>query len=336
VRVLPEDLCELLAEASADPAVDEDVRSSVFAKQIGAPCTDSADFADHVGTLVVTGKAQPEAVFVVPPETCTSVEALGGGFAAGDKLLVIDSNGTCGVTPGSRSVEFCPETVLYEDLYGLCIDSCALGDPFAVVEDPSCMDKDHLPDEIAAAGIDVDFFAEQGNCPGAVKGIVDEDGHTCSERLSSVLPTFFPSAGKTTLCDVCCLTCRNAGQDCPGADEARRLTANVDPACIDECVGSYNNPNSPEGRSPPPYAARRRRAATYPPFTALTHPPFKVTSGGEFKVCFCDSARADCTAPSAYDVEVGTLRASGIACLLEQGLSTGECVPQSEGGLRCT
>jgi hypothetical protein len=261
------------------------------------------------------------------------VEALGVGFAPGDGRLVIDKNGTGGVTPGSSSVEFCPEPVAYEDLLGLCIDACALGDPLAVVEDPSCMDKDHLPGEIAAAGIDVGWFAAQGNCPGAVQGIVDEDGHTCFEPLKAVLPPFFPNAGETTLCDVCCLTCQKAGQDCPGAKEARRLQSNLDPLCLDACVGSYDNPNSPEGRSPPPYAARRRRT---PESLALTHPPFKLTAGGEFKVCFCDSARADCTGPSAFDVEVGTLKSSGVSCLLEQGLTTTECVHQPEGGLRCS
>lgn len=282
------------------------------------------------------------------------------------------------------------------------------------------MDRDHLPREIAAAGINATFFEEQGNCPGAVKGIVDEDGHTCMEPLSLVLPSFFPDAGATTLCDVCCLTCANAGQTCPGtlaASTTRRLQKRVsgktdrsepacsslcshagydleseecrelcsqagsligfidrsigestdgffggstggsgggspspapsggrrrvsvdvgglDPGCIHACIMSYNDPFSPDGRSAPPYAARRRRD---PVPTALTHPPFSVVSGGEFKVCFCDSARADCTAPSAYDVEVGSLRSSGISCLLEQGLSnTNECVSQTEGGLRCS
>jgi hypothetical protein len=66
----------------------------------------------------------------------------------------------------------------------------------------------------------------------------------------------------------------------------------------------------------------------------------KFTSGGTFKVCFCDSTlRGDegCTSPEHYGVEVGEVQASGISCLLTNSLFNRKtCVPMgSVGALRC-
>jgi hypothetical protein len=66
----------------------------------------------------------------------------------------------------------------------------------------------------------------------------------------------------------------------------------------------------------------------------------KFTSGGTFKVCFCDSTlRGDegCTKPEHYGVEVGEVQASGISCLLTNSMFNRKtCVPMgTAGGLRC-
>jgi len=72
----------------------------------------------------------------------------------------------------------------------------------------------------------------------------------------------------------------------------------------------------------------------------LIFPNVTFTSGGTFKVCFCDSTlRGDegCSLPEHYGVEVGEVQASGISCLLTNSLFNRKtCVPMgSAGGLRC-
>jgi hypothetical protein len=72
----------------------------------------------------------------------------------------------------------------------------------------------------------------------------------------------------------------------------------------------------------------------------LIFPKIKFTSGGTFKVCFCDSTLLGddgCTSPEQYGVEVGEVQASGISCLLTNSqLNRKTCVPMGEeGALRC-
>jgi hypothetical protein len=66
----------------------------------------------------------------------------------------------------------------------------------------------------------------------------------------------------------------------------------------------------------------------------------KFTSGGTFKVCFCDASlledKAGCTGPADYGVEVGEVQASGISCLLTNSMFNRKtCVGMGPGALRC-
>jgi len=68
-------------------------------------------------------------------------------------------------------------------------------------------------------------------------------------------------------------------------------------------------------------------------FTGVT-----FTTGGTFKLCFCDSVLLDgpCSDVSHYNVEVGRVHASGVYCLLKERMfQKGHCVSQYHGGLRC-
>jgi hypothetical protein len=49
---------------------------------------------------------------------------------------------------------------------------------------------------------------------------------------------------------------------------------------------------------------------------------FEVTSGGTFKVCFCEASQtsAGCQTKGDYNIEVGTLHSSGVSCLIENPL----------------
>jgi hypothetical protein len=72
----------------------------------------------------------------------------------------------------------------------------------------------------------------------------------------------------------------------------------------------------------------------------LRFKPLKIATGGTFKVCFCDSTLlaegAVCTTEKDFGIQVGTVHASGVSCLLEQpALQRVSCVEQRHGGLRC-
>jgi len=72
----------------------------------------------------------------------------------------------------------------------------------------------------------------------------------------------------------------------------------------------------------------------------LVFPNITFTSGGTFKVCFCDSSLLGtdgCTSPEHYGVEVGEVQASGISCLLTNSMFNRKtCVSMgSAQALRC-
>jgi hypothetical protein len=66
----------------------------------------------------------------------------------------------------------------------------------------------------------------------------------------------------------------------------------------------------------------------------------KFLNGGTFKVCFCDSALlpegATCSSEKDFSIQVGTVHASGVSCLLaKESLRRVNCVEQLYDGLRC-
>merc|ERR1712216_917706 len=62
-------------------------------------------------------------------------------------------------------------------------------------------------------------------------------------------------------------------------------------------------------------------------------------SGGTFKLCFCDASLTKdgvCMTEKDYKIEVGTIHASGVSCLIaDPKLQRVSCTPQAHGGLRC-
>jgi hypothetical protein len=61
-------------------------------------------------------------------------------------------------------------------------------------------------------------------------------------------------------------------------------------------------------------------------------------TGGTFKLCFCDSSIQDtCNSRQDFNVQVGTIHASGVSCLIkEKSLQKASCVEQFYGdSLRC-
>jgi len=71
----------------------------------------------------------------------------------------------------------------------------------------------------------------------------------------------------------------------------------------------------------------------------LHFPSIEFKSGGTFKLCFCDHTRLDqpCAKPEDFAIEVGTVHASGVSCLVAQPrLQRVDCAAQrADSGLRC-
>lgn len=72
----------------------------------------------------------------------------------------------------------------------------------------------------------------------------------------------------------------------------------------------------------------------------LRFAPVRFASGGTFKLCFCYpallAAGRQCRALRDFSVEVGTIHASGVSCLIGNAkLRRASCVEQFHGGLRC-
>jgi hypothetical protein len=63
----------------------------------------------------------------------------------------------------------------------------------------------------------------------------------------------------------------------------------------------------------------------------------QFSSGGRFKLCFCDSEiHSSCNKAADYGVEVGEVHVSGVSCLVENPrLQRVACASQFHGGLRC-
>jgi hypothetical protein len=71
----------------------------------------------------------------------------------------------------------------------------------------------------------------------------------------------------------------------------------------------------------------------------LRFKPVQFKSGGTFKLCFCDASLTKdgvCMTEKDYKIEVGTIHASGVSCLIaDPKLQRVSCTPQAHGGLRC-
>jgi hypothetical protein len=71
----------------------------------------------------------------------------------------------------------------------------------------------------------------------------------------------------------------------------------------------------------------------------LRFKPVQFKSGGTFKLCFCDASitmEGVCMTEKDYKIEVGTIHASGVSCLIaDPKLQRVSCTPQAHGGLRC-
>jgi len=101
--------------------------------------------------------------------------------------------------------------------------------------------------------------------------------------------------------------------------------------------------NDEQAGSPARGASRRLLPAADLGFSwdkMLRFKPIQFKSGGTFKLCFCDSSILGpgrvCSTERDYKIEVGTIHASGVSCLIANPkLQRVSCTDQKHGGLRC-
>jgi len=71
----------------------------------------------------------------------------------------------------------------------------------------------------------------------------------------------------------------------------------------------------------------------------LRFPTLSFNTGGTFKVCYCNHARAPgkvCNSVDDFDIEVGLVHSSGVSCLLtDSRFTSADCETHLYGGMRC-
>jgi len=411
----------LLATSTTLGVANVDEAWSFFEKKSGTACSQLSDFGQTAGSFAVTARPDIAVDYVVTPGEDVSIEVTASGareltYATSRKLLsedritIIDSLGTCGLSSPSSSVEG-------GDFDAGSIAEWAALEPFSYFRDLPSEDLPGLgpnqPDAdkvVLTAGAgppslyvprakgsyckdqNIDLSGVQIPFGGA---FVDLETHQCYKKCSSPCVgdycdpecngyySGYDDATSNALCvqaDFCKYICDNV-EGCESIDMHNTL-----PRCFlnsDGCVneddiayaadGSYtlhiraSDANQEATRllgdeDGAEAAARRlkpKRTVTPAPTPAptmvfsydnlpvhyswsnmLRFKSFSFTSGGTFKVCFCDSTLLSkgsvCASEADFSVQVGTVHSSGVSCLLEKpALQRVSCVPQMYGGLRC-
>jgi hypothetical protein len=371
-----------------------------FSKETGTACSQVHDFSTSVGSMAVTARVDVAVDFVVQPGEDVSIELTAPtdatltyptskGLQSKDRIMVIDSLGTCGLSSPSTSVEggdfdassiagwsaLAPFSYFQEkpseDPPG---EGPNIPDPEKVVESPIVaapklyndrpgffcpenMDIDGLA--LPLAGVLVPLKSHQCYTKCALEAPCTGDLCYCSGYFSG-----YDDIDSNALCaneHFCKYICDNT-PGCTSIDMHTSLDRcflnwgeSVDPPRPGCDFHSDNLLQVPDmsytlwiQRTDVNDGARQLSVENtvdmYSWSKMLRFKSFKFTTGGTFKVCFCDSALlpgasesyASCAKPADFPVEVGTVHSSGVSCLLERpALQRVTCVDQMYGGLRC-
>jgi hypothetical protein len=379
-----EDLC-VLSVAGAAVASDYTVSAwTSFGKQAGTACTHPHDFSTLVGKITVTGRVDVDVEYVVPPSESTTIEVSGTGLLSAegamlfssDRIMVVDCDGQCGYSAPSTSVSpGKPWTDLMPEQWKV--------DAPAEVGGPTKFKPAEYAMEPSANGL-YEMIPEaacfSGNLGIAALAEIAMEGHfrQPSEQLcySKCLAPGAECEGEECFCDGA-----YSGYDSPTSNAICADQALCEKLCdaIPECksfelhkdrnrcflnkddCGTHTMDEVQESstynlfvKNPDETGGRRLLPAIDPGYshsTLLRFQDVTFSSGGSFKVCFCDASLlppgVPCTEPAHFGVEVGAVQASGISCLLkDKKYSRKTCVAMgshiahggrwmSDGGLRC-
>merc|ERR1719487_3173291 len=319
------------------------------------------EVAKNLGTVFVTKKADLGVSYVVTPGEDASIELTGAGFESGDRIMVIDCFGTCGFTEGSTFVsaptyailptldrpslpEFTPvypdksaETFTYEKI----ADMYCPGNMLPVVEDTLhaghlCYKKCYATESCTDASCFCDGFILGYDTVDSTSVCLDEQQcqWLCSHTAGCHSIDMHQSLNRCFLNMETCADTITSGLLVPDADY------DVFVKLTDDNTRRLQE----RGKTFSKKLVRQLLAAEDPGISWDSMYRFKditFSSGGEFKLCFCDSSILPgtnniCDKPEDYTIEVGRIHATGLQCLLnDPKMTKGTCVKQFYGGLRC-
>jgi len=319
------------------------------------------EVSKNLGSVFVTKKADVGVSYVVTPGEASSIELTGAGFESGDRIMVIDCFGTCGFTEGSTSVS--------EPTYAL----------LPTLDRPSQSVFDMVYPDDSASKYTYEKHAGQ-YCPGNMLPVIEDTlhaGHLCYKKCyateectdaSCFCDGFilgFDTAESTSVCldqQQCEWLCSHTAgchsvdmsksknrcflnmATCGDAITAKQLVPSDDYDLLVKLEDDNTRRLQERGKTFTKKLVRQLLAAEDPGISWSSMYRFKdltFSSGGEFKLCFCDSAILPganniCDKPEDYTIEVGKVHATGLQCLLnDPKMTKGTCVKQFYGGLRC-
>jgi hypothetical protein len=327
----------------------------------------------NIGSLYVTKKVDVGVDYIATPGESTSIEVTGTGLEwAHDRVMVIDCYGTCGVTKGSTyshvpgmdfdewvpvnahvdrpSLDEQPLTATipgpkwksYTKLDKQYCPGNMMIMPGSLADKHRCYKKcyEEAPCDDGADGSEACF------CDGFINGYDQPDsGSICldqtqCEYLCSVTPgchSIDMSKDKTR----CYL---NSETECNVHVQEDTTVPDKEYMLLVKPLDDNERRLAAKGRALQASHVRKLLAAEDPGISwenILRFKDLKFSSGGEFKLCFCDSDLLEgtneiCDGPEDYTIEVGKVHATGLQCLLSNPKMTrGTCEKQEYGGLRC-
>jgi hypothetical protein len=360
--------CFLSTGDAAEYTPDYDL----FTKKTASPCSTVADFLvvkgsqtwmkeaevkKNVGEIFVTQKADLGVDFVVTPDEVVSIEVTGEDLSyAGDRIMVIDCYGSCGLAkPSDYAVigepvpanAFLDRPALATAPSDLVVPTSTYL-PYTTVSKKYCAENLKAMPDTNQAGHrcfkkcfeDAPCESASCFCDGYIPGYDTEDSDSiCLERqqcewLCELTPGCHSVDMHKTL-NRCFLNTESCDV------EEAIPTPDYD-LLIKTPVDTNTRRLLETGRKLTQSQVRQLLAAKDPGISwekVLRYRDVKITSAGKYKLCFCDSDLLGgglCRTPADYSIEIGTVHATGLQCLLSNPRMTrGTCLPQYFGGLRC-
>jgi hypothetical protein len=309
----------------------------------------------EIGTLSVTTRPDVGVNYVVTPGQSTSFEVTGHNLDyKKDRVMVIDCIGTCGLSEAAAGVvqpgapvsahydrPSQPEVDAYEEV------ELFVGDWAATAESTG----KYCPGNLIP--IEKGTLADKHRCyPKCYANTCTGDSCFCSGYEGG-----YDTAESSSLClnveqctDLCAQT-----PDCTSIDmhtskdrcflntgDCATLLPDPDYNVMYKQVDANTRRMMDRGRSLSAAQVRELIAGEDPGISwdkLLRFDAVEFTAGGEFKLCFCDPslvASGICSSSIDYKIEVGSVHATGLECLLTNPkMQRGTCVSQYYGGLRC-
>jgi hypothetical protein len=330
--------------------------------------TDAADeVAKNLGSVYVTKKVDLGVSYVVTPSEETSIELTGSSFESGDRIMVIDCFGTCGFTEASSFVSEPTYAVLptmdrpaepefpmvypdtsaakytYSKIPGKYCPGNLLEDKEELFENHLCYKKCYASESCTDSSCFCDGFILGYDNASSSSVCLDEE--QCQWLCSHTEGCHSIDMHKTkNRCFLNSKTCADAVDPLvPSTDLVPSAEYDVFVKLEDDNTRRVRQLQE-RGKTFTKKLVRQLLAAEDPGISWDSMYRFKdvtFSSGGEFKLCFCDSSILPgknniCDRPEDYTIEVGRVHATGLQCLLnDPKMTKGTCVKQFYGGLRC-